>query len=234
MLWTENQWAGYKLLYLDGVVRNIVSNTSQVLTVSGAPLAASGTNDYRIAAAFSAGSFAAATAYLTYRVGNGVHTTLFEPTWSTFLVAEPNDPRNRIWQGAGSTLLGAWGPTDAGIYVTSMTDGGGPGVVASGKQGTVGLPTSRLFLDPIGYRNASYPSLVGYFLNPNQNQTTFFEILIDNGTSLVVAGDISSFVVSGQPYYVLSKRDMNRFLALQKRVFYEFTDTDVRPRLLMV
>ena len=232
--WVENQWVGYKLLYQDGVVRNIVSNTGNVLTVTGAAMTASGTNDYRIAADFSAGTFSTATAYLEYRVGNGVHTSIFEPTWSPYLVAEPNDPRNRLWQGPGSTLLGAWGPTDVGIYVTDTVNGGGPGVVASGKQGTVGVQTSRLVLDPIGYRNAGYPSLVGYYLNPNQNQTTFFEILIDNGTSLVVAGDISSFVVSGQPYYVLSKRDMNRFLALQKRVFYEFTDTDVRPRLLMV
>jgi hypothetical protein len=234
VFWTQNQWTGYKLLYVDGVVRNIVSNTFNTVTVTGAPMAASGSNDYRIAYNFSAGTFSTATAYLGYRVGNGVHTSIFEPTWSLYLVAEPNDPRNRLWQGPGSTLLGAWGPTDVGIYVTATVDGGGPGTVASGKQGTVGVQTSRLVLDPIGYRNAGYPSLVGYYLNPNQNQTTFFEVLIDNGTSLVVAGDISSFVVSGQPYYVLSKRDMNRFLALQKRVFYEFTDTDVRPRLLLV
>jgi len=233
-LWVENQWIGYKLLYIDGVVRTIVSNTSQVLTVTGAPMAASGSNDYRIAYGFSAGTFSTATAYLRYYVGNGVHTDIFEPTWSVKLVAEPNDPRNRLWQGPGSTLLGAWGPTDAGIYVTSTSQGGGLGVVARGKEGSVGLQKSKLVLDPIGYRNPGTPSLVGYYLNPNQNQTTFFEILIDNGTSLVVAGDISSFVVSGQPYYVLSKRDMNRFLALQKRVFYEFTDTDVRPRLLLV
>lgn len=234
VFWTENQWAGYKLLYVDGTVRNIVQNTGNTLTVTGAAMAPSGSNDYRIAYNFSPGTFVTATAYLRYQVGNGVHTNIFEPTWSSKLVAEPNDPRNRLWQGPGSTLLGAWGPTDAGIYVTDTTQGGGLGVVASGKEGSVGLQKSRLVLDIIGYRNAGTPSLVGYYLNPNQNQTTFFEILIDNGTSLVVAGDISSFVVSGQPYYVLSKRDMNRFLALQKRVFYEFTDTDVRPRLLLV
>lgn len=225
-LWVENQWAGYKLLYIDGVVRNIVSNTSSVLTVTGAAMSASGTNGYRIAAGFSSGTFASATAFLGYKVGNSVRAEIFEPTWSVELVAELNDPRNRLWQGPGSPLLGAWGPTDVGIYVTSDI------TVASGKPTAV--LGSTLYLDTIGYRKAGIASLVGYYLNPNQNQTEFFEILIDNGTNIVVAGDISSFVTLGQPYYVLSKRNVSRFQALQKRVFYEFTDTDVRPRLLLV
>ena len=225
--WNNTQWTRnlgqYKLLDSANVLHNVVSNTGFTVTVDGAPPAS---GEYSIAFGFNVGaSFAARVPILAYRIENGVHATLVEPTEDVHEVGTGYDPFNRLYNGPGLNLNGAWGPGDVGVYILGNIP------VAQGKATTVSGSTFTLDVN----EPAVIPgALVGDYLNPNQNQEQLFEILANSATTVTVAGDVSSLVVPNQAYVVLTKRDKIRFQRVTARLRTEFTDTDVRIHVLFV
>lgn len=219
----ENQWKGYKLLDSANVVHNVLENTGNVITVDGA---APVSGAYSVAYDFTlGGAFASRTPHLRYKLGNGVHSTLFEPTYDIETRGTLYDPYNRTYGGSGSPLQGVFGPNDVGIHVTT------PVAVVQGKaSSSAGAVFDLDTTQPAPGINA----LVGMYLNPNQNQEQFFEVLSNTATTVTVAGDVASLIVSGQAYYVLKPRDKVRFERVTKRLRTEFMDGDSRPHLLFV
>lgn len=215
-LWTDHQWKGYKARST-GVTRNITESTGTALTVDGT---APSSGNYVIAKDFDGSDPLAA-----YIIGNGVHSAWFEPTLDLEARGTVYDPFNRLYNGPGLPLSGAYGPQDIAAYITTEV------VVAKGRaQGVTGFVFD---LDP----NEEAPSVnewKGWHLNPNQNQDQMFEILENDATTLTIAGEVQSLVVEGQYYYVLKPRDKVRFQRLSRRLRTEFTDTDVRVRVLFV
>lgn len=226
--WTENQWVGFVLLYEDNTQRTIVSNTGNTLTTSGPTMTNTGSRGYRIAKAFSSSTYSSATAYVSYILSKGPRTTIFDPCVDLELASTRWDHRNRTWQGMGTTLLGSWGPLDVGLYLNGAYFWVRSFGRAAGLRGT-----ATLLRDPTSTPSGAV-TLEGMYLNPNQNQTELFEIIESTDTTITVNGDISSLVVVGQPYFVLRKSDANRYRSLSSRLYNEFTDTDVRPRLQLV
>ncbi len=219
----ENQWKGYLLLDSANVLHEVLSNTGDEITVDGA---APVTGAYAVAYDFTLGAtFADRVPILKYKLGNGVHSTTFEPTYDIETRGTLYDPYNRTYGGAGAPLQGVFGPNDVGIHIlTPVTVIQGMATVAAG---------------PVFELDTTQPApgideLVGMYLNPNQNQEQFFEILSNTATELLVAGDVSSLVVDGQAYYVLKPRDRIRFQRVTKRLREEFMDGDSRPHLLFV
>lgn len=220
--WVENQWIGRKLLDNSNNLHTVVSNTTNQVFLSGlAP--PSGT--YSIAYDFTLGaSYALRTPIMYYKICNGVHSTTFEPTFDIYERGTIYDPYNRLYNGPGLVLSGAFGPSDVGVLIK----GNVPITLGKAQSGSSG---SNFILDPEQPPPAPN-ALVGYFLNPNQNQEQFFEIVANTSATLTVAGDITSFVVSSQYYYVLSSRDKARFQRITTRLQKEFTDTDVNVHVL--
>lgn len=218
----ENQWKGYQIICSDNVVRTVTSNTGTTLTCNGTNLPA--TPSYAIAYQYAGGStFASRLPVEKYHVMNGTHATLLDPVLDVRDIGSLYDPFSRTWQGPNSTLLGAWGPSDVGVYILSSV------VLGSGR---ASICVGAVFtLDP-----ASPPpdvnALVGDFLNPNQNQEQLFEIVSNTATTVTLTGDVTSLLEPGQFYYVLSPRDTLRFRRLLVRLKDEFTDSDSRPRVL--
>ena len=106
-----SQWTGYKLLDAGNVVHNITFNLNQQMIVDG-PIPTAG--NYTVAH-----SFTGTSPNIRYRVENGVHTQLFEPTYDIAERGTSYDPYNRLWQGPGSTLMGSFGPSDVVIRITT-------------------------------------------------------------------------------------------------------------------
>jgi hypothetical protein len=214
--WTDHQWKGYKLR-TGGVTHNIVDNDGTTITVDGA---APASGAYEIA-----WSFDGATPLARYKIGNGTHSTWFEPTYDIETRGTIYDPFNRLYSGPGTPLSGVFGPDDVAAFITT------PVTVTKGRaQGMLGFVFD---LDPAEPAPA-VNEYVGYFLNPNQNQDQMFEILANDATTLTIAGAIDSLAVAGQYYYVLKPRDKVRFQRITRRLRKEFTDTDVRIRVLFV
>lgn len=223
--WTDGQWVGFKALDANNVKHNILSNTGTTITVDGAAPPA-GPASYSIAYDFTLGAaFANRVPLGKYKVGNGDHSTWFEPTYDIEVRGTTYDPFNRLYNGPGAVLTGVFGPNDVAAYIlTNVTVAQGQAASATGAVFT---------LDP-SQPAPGVNAWVGYFLNPNQNQEQLFEILENDATTVTVAGDTSSLLVSGQYYYVLRPRDKVRFQRLTRRLRKEFTDTDVRVHVLFV
>jgi hypothetical protein len=222
--WVDHQWVGYKLLDSANVLHNVVDNTgNNTVTVDGA---APADGQFAIAKNFTVGgTFAERVPDLEYRVGNGTHTGIFEPTLNLPTSGTIYDPYNPLYNGPGLNLAGVFGPSDVGIYILDNV----PVLVGQGSSAT----GSIFNLDP----NQPVPadgSLVGDWLNPNQNQTQMFEILDNTGTTLTVAAEVNSLIVPGQYYIVLSERDKNRYQRLTQRLTTEFSDTDADVHVLFV
>lgn len=218
--WSENQWKGFKFIDASDNLRTIVSNTGNVLTLDGA----CATGQFAISYNFGGVTFAARNGYWAGHLELGETSHLYYGTFDHEMEGTRHDPFNRTWHGAGtSTVLGAWGPNDIGVYIkTKVTQLHGVGSTASG---------GVLDLDP----DVPAPTpgdLVGMYLNPNQNQEQMFLIVANDATTITVAGDVSSLVRPGQYYYVLKPRDAQRFKRISARLRNEFTDADVVPHVL--
>jgi hypothetical protein len=336
-VWVENQWKGYSVMLETGDVTEILKNDGDSIYIVGGE--GGGLPDgYSIAIAktFAGVSWASRQPVTEYLIYNGNHTFLFNPLFDMTLRNTRWDPYSRLWQGVGSTLLGAWGAADVGLYITtpvlvSMGQAGigldyhpsgvaefqfvtlgevplvvgmsillGPdlvewtvtafAVLTPGVEGDYGdfvrlelvctlegeaylLPSDDATNAEIpGYPGALYPSggwpesvniletsmpvfsgtssfitldpnqpapevneWVGWFLNPNQNQSRLFEIVSNTETTVTVGLDISGLVIEGVPYYVLKPRDANRFRALVNRFSAparEFANMDIDVKLL--
>lgn len=223
--WTLNQWAGSKVLASDNTLHTILSNTDTTLRVDSALLPADG--DFSIAYDFTLGaSFVDRDPVLSYTVYNGSHTFLFDPTLDLELRGTRYDPFSPLWMGPGSTILGAWGPGDVALYIT--TDVAlhiGLATTASG---------NMLTIDPAAGA-VGVNDLAGQYLNPNQNQRQLFRILSNTATTITVDQDIASLVVAGQAYYVLNPRDASRYTQLTSRLgppSREFSHQDIDVRVL--
>lgn len=216
-LFTDHQWKGYKLRDSAGTVFDITDNVGQFINLSGTPV--SGT--YQIAKAFTG-----ATPQLRYLVTNGQHSFLFEPTLDLQLRGTIFDPTNPLYNGPGSAvLMGIYGPSDIGVFIqTSVTELEGRAVGATGVTFT---------LDPTQPAPTTN-ELAGMYLNPNQNQVAMFRIISNTPTTLTLEANVSSLVVPGQAYYVMTPRNKTRFQRLNDRLRKEFTDTDTTPRILFV
>ena len=216
---TENQWSGYYVKDSAGNVAPIVHNNGTTLEV-GTPSPAAGA--YTIAKKFVSG-----TPHLVYKISNGVHSTIFEPTLDLEERGTLYDPFNRLYSGSASlaALLGAFGPSDVGVLIQ--------GNVPLIKGLAVGAAGAVLTLDP-SQPAPTANQLVGNWLNPNQNQRQMFKIVSNSTTQVYVEGDISSLTVPGQAYYVLTPRDKNRFQRISSRLQNEFTDTDVNVFVLFL
>ena len=120
-------------------------------------------------------------------------------------------------------LLGAWGPCDLGIYVTT------PGVALYRGRvtgvGTTTITDSNLSL--------TVDSLVGMYLNPNQNQGLLFKIVSNTATTIMVSGNVSRIARVRQGYVVLTPRDAQRYQRLQARIG-EFVEDGIRPHILFI
>lgn len=219
----ENEFAGFILLGSDNVERTIVRNDqTKLYTATLNPV-----GQAAIAKAFTlGGSFGARQTHLDYEVYIGDHSFIYEPTFPLGNKGTKYDPFTYIWQGPGSTILGAWGSNDIGLYV--LTDV----AVHIGKASTV-------FINTLDLDGGSPPpaggALVGMYLNPNQNQRQLFRILANTTSTITVGTDISSLVVPGQIYYVLKPRDAARFLRLSDRFGppeKEFAHMDIDVHIL--
>lgn len=224
-LWTENQWAGYALLASDNSLHTVTENAGNTLRVEAASLPADG--DFSIATGFTVGgSFAARDPVLAYTVYSGTHSFLLEPTLDWELRGTRFDPFSVFWMGPGATILGAWGPGDVGIYITSP--------VAQHLGRATSATANVLDVDP-SVVPPGVNELAGSFLNPNQNQTQLFRVIANSATTITVAEDISSLVVPGQAYFVLGPRDANRYRQLNVRLgppSREFAHADISVRIL--
>jgi hypothetical protein len=219
----ENQWKGYKFITTDGTIRNVISNTANVIHVDGAVSPPAAPQPYSIAHDFNGASYVARLPVFKYKIGSGTHTTLYEPTYDFTTRGSKYDPYNPLWNGPGIPLNGAWGPADIGVYIltTVTVTGGLPGLVVGPVLNTD--PTAGAL---------TVNALIGYFLNPNQNQEQLYEIVSNTANTITVSGDISGLAMPGQYYYVLTPRDATRFKRLSARLRTEFVDTDVRPHVL--
>lgn len=222
--WVENQWSGYSLMTQTGAVFTIVKNDdNRVWVEAGAPINA---GLFSIAKDFEGTSWNDRQPTKTFTMYNGNHSFFFNPLFDLKLRGTQWDPYNRLWQGVGSTLTGAWGAADVGIYITTpvcLTMGRGSAV----QGGTFTADAEQPALVP--------GALKGMFLNPNQNQTRLFEIVDNTATEIIVAEDMSPFMVPGVTYYVLAPRDANRFRALVNRLgapTREFANMDIDVRVL--
>lgn len=220
--WVENQWKGYRVIDGNNASHNVVSNDSTTIETDGLPV-----TPYAIARTYQFGvDFDHRVPELRYQVENGVHAELFEPTFDVEESGTIYDPFSYLWQGPGAaTLLGSWGPQDLGVYILGNVPKG------SGLASTA--VTFTFDLDPTQPPPAN-DAWVGYFLNPNQNQGQLFEILSNTTTQLTVAGDVSSLLVPGQAYYVLTARDAVKFKRISARLKREFSHTDVKVHVLFV
>lgn len=160
---------------------------------------------------------------LFYRAYSGTHTFLYDPSLDLTTTGTIYDPFNPLYQGGGTTLGGIWGPSDVGIYITT------PITVVSGRATTVA--GNILTADP-GSPLLTPGALVGLWLNPNQNQTQFFQILDNTDTTITLTGDGSSLIVPGQFYYVLKPLDYVRYQRLNTRLTTEFSDADTHIHIL--
>lgn len=222
----DYQWVGYVLLDSANVLHNVVTNTGNTtITVDGAAPAA---GEYSIAKGMTVGgSFAARQPQLEYKVTNGIHSFIWEPTFDLAMRGSIYDPSSRLWAGSGLNLYGVWGPGDVGVYI----EGNIP--LTFGQASTLSGGGTVFNLDPTTPAPAAN-SLVGDWLNPNQNQTQMFEIISNTTTTITVGTNIQSLTVSGQYYVVLAPRDKNRFQRVSARLQEEFVDTDVKVHVLFV
>jgi hypothetical protein len=225
--WTQTQWTGYQVLTADNLKFTVLSNEGDRLRIDAPAQPSNG--QFALAKDFSiGGSFGARVPVPSYRVYSGTHSFLFEPSLDIEERGTIYDPFSRIWMGVGSPILGAWGPGDVGIYITT------PVAVIKGLNATV--IGNVLSLDP-AESPPSVNELVGYFLNPNQNQNQLFTIIGNTTTAVTLSADISSLVVPGQAYYVLKPRDANRYRQLVGRFIKparEFANLDIDVRVLFV
>jgi hypothetical protein len=221
--WPINCWTGYKLLDQSNVLHDVVSNTADTVTVDGAP---PDPGQYAIAFDFTVGAtFADRVPTLRYKVTNGEHYRLFEPTLDIEVRGTFYDPFSYLWQGPGSTILGAWGSMDLGIYVLTTV------AMTIGKAASALL--NVLTVDPTVPALGSN-DLVGMYLNPNQNQERLFRIVANDASTITVDQSIASLVVPGQVYYVLKARDASRFKRINARLREEFSHPDITPHVLFM
>lgn len=211
-LWYENQWTDRKA-FISGTARNVVGNTTNTVTFDGA-VATSATVLF--------GTDFTPFPVVTVRVTNGTHSYTFNPLLDAEERGTRYDPFSYFWMGPGASLAGSWGPYDVGVYVTSSVPTG------KGRASTVSFG-SVFTLD---VSSPALPDVVGMYLNPNQNQEQLFEIIEQTPTTITVAGNISSLVVAGQQYVILSPRNANRFKRISARLKQEFSHSDVRVHVL--
>lgn len=223
--WVQTQWVGYKILASDNTLHDVISSEGGTLRVDAVALPADGA--FAVAKDFVlGGSFAARAAVPSYRVYNGTHSFLFEPASDFQTRGTVYDNYSRLWMGSGSTLLGAWGSSDVGIFITT------PVTLHLGKAvSTVGAVLS---LDPTQPAPA-VNEWAGFWLNPNQNQSQLFQIVSNTATTVTVGTSIEAIGVVGQAYYVLNPRDASRYRQLVSRFSEpnrEFANMDIDVRVL--
>lgn len=224
--WMENQWVGYYVLTDDNQKLAILTNTATTLDVSNGSLPADG--DYAIAKEFTVGAtFNDRIPHVRYRVYNGLHSFIFEPTFDYQLSGTIYDPFHRLLAGIGtSNLIGVWSPNDVGLYITSN-------VVQH--IGTASTFTTTTFELDTNFLAPGVNALTGFYLNPNQNQTRLYKILSNTSTQVTVEGDLTSFAVAGQTYFILSSRDATRYQRLVERLgppSREFANSEINVRIL--
>jgi hypothetical protein len=219
-IWIDNQWKDYQVL-VGGTVYTILANTSEHLFVSGM-LPVSG--NFRLAKSFDGQN----NPVLSYRLYNGNHSFLFNPAFNPALRGSRYDPFHRVWQGPGTTFMGAWGGADVGLYVTT------PVVIHTGV--TQNSNEEWIELD------LTQPSLIddqleGMFINPNQNQIKLFRILGNSAHAVRIEGNPVGIVESGSTYFILKPRDAARYQVLLQRFRgpeREFANMDIDVRLFFL
>jgi len=221
--WEENQWKGHQCCP-EGNGKYLITGNSATELFFGVGFAPDGPITYGIAYDYDIGvDFDHRTPHYKYRLSTGYHSTIYNPLLDFQARGTRYDYYNRLYSGPGANLMGAWGPNDVGVFITT------PGILVTMGE-TAGVQSNVFQLDP----NMPAPALdewAGMYLNPNQNQGQLFRIVTNTTTTVTVAGDITSLCVKGQRYYVLGKRDAMRYLRLDKRLRTEFTDTDARPHI---
>jgi len=227
--WETNQWSG--LYYIDASNNTrylIESNTLSTVTVVGAGPSASGAPvQYAIAQDFTVGaSFALRKPWLYYRILRGLHTWLYNPVLDFEARNTRYDYYCRLFDPSFVSLFGAWGPGDVGVYITTPN-------IRSAEGKASGVLANVFTLDPT--RPApSVGSLAGYYLNPNENQDQLFKIVDNDATTVTVLGDITSLVVSGQKYFILTERNANRYRRIVSRLKKGFMEYDMRPHVIFI
>ena len=220
--WEENQWKGFYFCPETNGSYPILGNSKTELFF-GSNITV-GAIKYGIATSYGIGAtFADRAPHFTYTLSSGYHSTIYNPFLDFQARGSRYDYYSRLYYGPGVNLLGAWGPNDVGVYITT------PGIVVTMGE-AVGAIGNVFQIDPQQVPpNAD--DWMGLYLNPNQNQNQLFRIVTNSATEITVAGDITSLAVPGQRYYVLSKRDAMRYQRLDKRLRTEFTEADAKPHL---
>lgn len=220
--WEENQWKGHYLCP-EGNGKYLITGNSKTELFFGSGFAI-GAIKYGIAFDYTVGvDFEHRIPHYKYKLSSGYHSTIYNPLLDFQARGSRYDFYSRMYFGPGANLVGAWGPNDVGVYITTK---GIP--VTMGE--TAGVVLNVFQLDP----NQDPPGVdgwVGMYLNPNQNQKQLFRIVANTATTVTVAGDITSLCIPGQRYYVLKKRDAMRYQRLDKRLRTEFTDADAKPHI---
>lgn len=216
--WIPGQWAGFWVRDSAGGYHEVVWNTNDTFTFDDGLLIPAGA--FTLAKEFQV---AATTGTLHFDVYQGHTPRLFDPLADLALRGTQFDPYYYLYAGRAGRRMGLWGSCDLGIVITTPD-----AAVVRSRNAIVTGPT---LADPTA--NWVKGSLVGMYLNPNQNQTRLFRIVANTATTITVAGNIESVAVAGQPYFVLTERNMARYKVLVSRMV-EFVADGIHPRILFL
>lgn len=215
-LWGDNQWAGYKYLDSANVLRTVVSNTVDTLTLDGAVT----TGAYVLAYGYTVGaSFVLRVVTNWYSVTNGTHSFLYEPRKKFALRGTIDDPFDYLYGGSGTLISPSYALGDVGIFISNVA-------VEYGKSTAISTGAGILLTAP---ELAGYPNnyFVGMWLNPNRNQTQMFRIAASFGSgSVLTDGPVNTgYAVTGNDYFILTARDAIRYSRLVLRAPEEAPDS---------
>lgn len=221
--WVENQWVGFYVKFSDNSEHPVVSNDETTVTVGGTPPNLTG--DYAIGLEWEPSvDFATRVAKPRVTLFGASWSSIYEPTLNLEASGSIYDPHTYTWQGPGTTLQGAWGPSDVGVFITE------PNVIYLSGKTEFKMSGNVLLLDSTQPQPA-INELAGMYLNPNQNQSQLFKISSNTATEVTLEGDASTLSVVGQVYYVVSERNANRIKRLFARL-PEFMEHGAKPRIL--
>lgn len=219
-VWPVGRWTGYVVKDAVGGFHTCTSSDAAKLYFAGDPYVWTATDTVEIARSFSAG-----IAQLYYKIENGYHPRLFNPTFDFTLVGTRLDPAFYLY--GGSAGGGTFGACDLGIYVLGDVFGNPVPAVASRVTSVAGAVITD--------SSASFTAneWAGYYILPNQNYTRTFKIASNTGSTITAESDLSAFATADQPYVILTERNAARYRRLLARI-RTFMGKCLNPKVLFL